>query len=1746
MNQTSIFKNAKIFLRTFLFCFCFYVSAKAQTPSTASQVLTPDGVFDNIFDKDGNKYMLEKLLIQDPQGNTRASTTCTPGYFRAFFDPGSGMEGSSTSETDRRNVICQVLTDISAFLPAPAGSPLASGTLKINIWVRDISQIVANPGTTGVLGLATSFYVIPSGAPTFGGIADNEIYKTLTSGFDSYTNVASPLISTNQGGNGSGAYYHGMMAFNFSNPSINWETNMTNTSTSLYDLYTVALHEITHALGIASLIDFNGASKFGSNLSYYGRFDMFLRNVAGTTNLIVPNSSSCSLYNFKYNAALNTSILSPGCTGTNPSSGSLNQTVCADALKYVGGVTLPLYTPTCFERPSSLSHFEDQCYPTGTPYGNDLYFTMSNAQGIGTLKRYLKPEERTVLCDLGYRVNSTYGSAAVFNSFFNYGTGQCPGTNVAGINDGINTGGAYTFIGFNSTAIPINTVLTNDVGAVSFECMQVVIGAGILSTTSGTTLTYTPSVTGVHLLRYIPVASNGKRGNITYVFVYSRSTNCTPSACDAVNNGGFENSTNCGSLFDFPGNYGTNPIPTLDCWSPLSGTPDLYARGCFTGYGFGGGGVPTTVCNPAADTWNNGANNNNKILGVGSSNNWLPTNTLNEALQNSLSSPLTPNTSYILTFKARVANALYNNLPGVLVFAGSPNLLAPISFFYISLPAGLTPLAQVTVPNNNQWNPYSVSISSTSASNLNFLTLLNAGYLNGNPAITANYILIDDISIIPASQAPTFIPPSTVCLNQILTLDDYVNPPGGTFSGPGVTCSGGTCTFNASSAGAGSHIISYTYTNNLGCTNSVAATISVVNQNINVTVSASPPDICPGQQSVLTAAGAVTYNWTPGALTGNPVTVAPTVTTLYTVTGTSSLGCRATASVTVSINCCTVTPGILAKNIAPGALSSSIGTSLTGFQVSINGTFTIDNNFTFSGCNVLLGTNAKIVINPTRTLNITSSNLSACVNLWDGIYINGTTAKLNVTSSTIKDAEHAVVSVNGGPYTISSSILDKNHIGIDVQSYNGAHTGTITSTQFTSSATLKNPRPGERGYAGVLLTNVTGSINITGSGNIFDNLDYGVYGTNSNATIQKALFRNLTGLLQSTNCNCSVPPPPGGCPPCPIPTPVGVGVFVTTPSPNNPYSILVGGTTAALANTFQQCFQAVNVFNYKTVTVQRNTMSNSSLGSVSRPIGNTGITVRHASALYSFTANIRNNTITNYRSGVIYTLDDQTVVNYSTLNINNNTVSAPLFSLHNPITVQSVLPTVAILLEITPWLVQSNTANQAGRGIQILNMSTPHIQVLTNTISIPNTSTRYGILVQNSSNILVQTNTINGSGNTNLNIRGISVELSRIKVNDNTINSCGVGIQCLGVSNPTQLSCNKMNSCQRGVFLNNSDIGNQPTVAGTGFPSDNQWAGSTAKDIYGVNPVLSTWDIRGPSSVTQYNPSLQNASDIFKNFLSSTAPSNCSPPPCNPACQQNLMAQITGNQIPFQSFIPQSRTLSKQSVFNDLESDVTLMNQGTPEDAVLQNFHDSVKFTCIGKFRKVNDLISAGNITQATTENNSTIPACTIEQNHKSFNQIYLVTLGAGLNVQQKLDLASIAQQCPLTGGTSVYQARVLLSIINDSTIEYNDDCTDGGNRSMIFEDNSPSVQQAINNSAFKLYPNPNNGTMQLDYTLEKEQRGVFVIYDLLGKKQAEYELQQNASSVSISEAMLNNGIYFYKILINDKLVATDKLVIVK
>jgi hypothetical protein len=1355
-----------------------FTLAQTNSDIVGSEVtITPEGLFDKVFDKEGRKYSLNNLVAGETNSNgAKSISLCTPGYFNVFFEDGSGMEGNSAIEIARRNVICRVLTDISSFIPAPAGSPLALGTTRVNFWVRDIAAVSSS---TSILGTASAFYAIPSTAnlPTPGGIAENEVFKTIVSGIDSYTNVASPLIIANNPP-GVAAFYHGLMAFNFNN--INWETNLTATSTSAYDLYTVALHEITHALGIASIIDYTGLSKFGTSFPYYSSYDNFLTNVSGT-HLIVPDNSTCASYNFDFNSSLNTSILTPGCTSIPPvnNSGSVNHTVCANALYYTGSVTLPVYTSSCFEVGSSLAHFEDECYPTSTP-GNDNYFTMSNATGMGVYKRFLKPEERRVLCDLGYRVNSTYGGSSVYNSFYNYGTTTCPGKDVVGINDGL-TGSTFQFVSTVGTTFPINfnTILSNDVEIGTsfthpdaFECLEIVSGTGSLSATSGTSTTiinFTPPATsGIVLLRYIPVAHSGQRGNITYIYIYNNDNfSCTPNACNLIPNGDFE--THPGGIPN-----ATGQINKTCGWNNAisSGTCDYYHNQ--------GNAIVDVPCNT------NGAENDNLglLAYAGFASQGLMGYT-NEVIYTKLSSPLAPNTAYTLTLDASLAEKYSTNgFPLGVCF--SQNYIPVSGSLIASSPSNMF-LPAPAITNWNGWTPVTINFTTGNTPGIDcgqdFIIIGNihtgstqiAPLIPLTPAPTGNlgctytvpsasslsYLYIDNVVLQPAALAATFTPPAIVCLNQTLALNNFVSTGGGSFTGAGVSGS----TFIASTAGAGAHTLIYTYTNNLGCVMHTSATITVANSNINFGILPVNPTTCaPGQSITLTASGATSYVWQPGSFTGNTISVSPLTTTTYTVTATNSSGCTDTKTVTVTVTA-PCNAGLTINYYVPcsGTTTSAVfavGNNglVANKNISISGVLTVNNNIAFSNCNFVMAPGARIVVNPNIELSIISNtHIFSCGNMWDGIYLNGNNSKLTVlTNAFIEDAINTiVVPANGGTYTIQDAIFNRNLTVIKVTGKTNPGTirhsiitsrlnlystgATVTNregnlTNYTKTS-LKAPYSDRTGLYGVNATDV-GNIYIgidggAGRTNTFDAIMCGVSLIRTNAIIYNNIFQYL---LLGSNFACQIGTT------CLFEPGYGIAASGSTTAP---YSITIGNSNGSYrANSFFNTHLAINVNNYKTISVVNNTINNTSTGSTNLSAtgyGAQGIYVRPA--LNNNTIDVISNSVTNCAVG-IWVSRTGNGRNSQWVFIDHNTVKANSTGYCNSgITVSDIGNTV----NTTPTdkiKVQYNTIQQAYTCVTATNVKNslvirenPILEVRNNGSTAGN-----GVRLQNCQNVKIHNN----------------------------------------------------------------------------------------------------------------------------------------------------------------------------------------------------------------------------------------------------------------------------------------------------------------------------------------------------------------------------------------------------------------------
>lgn len=94
--------------------------------------------------------------------------------------------------------------------------------------------------------------------------------------------------------------------------------------------------------------------------------------------------------------------------------------------------------------------------------------------------------------------------------------------------------------------------------------------------------------------------------------------------------------------------------------------------------------------------------------------------------------------------------------------------------------------------------------------------------------------------------------------------------------------------------------------------------------------------------------------------------------------------------------------------------------------------------------------------------------------------------------------------------------------------------------------------------------------------------------------------------------------------------------------------------------------------------------------------------------------------------------------------------------------------------------------------------------------------------------------------------------------------------------------------------------------------------------------------------------------------------------------------------------------------------------------------------------------------------------------------------------------------------------------------------------------DTTLSVSDYIDNSLFKLYPNPNDGNMVLEYQLAENENGMLIIYDITGKAMGAYKFSGNTSKIAIDASVLNSGVYLYDVFINDSKLKTDKIIIAK
>jgi hypothetical protein len=277
--------------------------------------------------------------------------------------------------------------------------------------------------------------------------------------------------------------------------------------------------------------------------------------------------------------------------------------------------------------------------------------------------------------------------------------------------------------------------------------------------------------------------------------------------------------------------------------------------------------------------------------------------------------------------------------------------------------------ATVSVVNGSGLQTYNWSTSGNSVT--------ETGMPAGN-----HYCIVTDGSCIDTAYV-TIVSPTIVSANITASNnpncfnandgDATVSAGGGT---PGYTYSwspsgGNGATGNSLSGGV---LYTVTVSDLNGC--QATDTITLANPSPLMVSATGAATICEGQSTSLSATGAINYSWNNGAGNGSTVSVSPSNTTTYIVTGTDANNCQDTAHVTVTVNplpnvsiqvyspdtiCNTQAPLTLPNGTPTGGTYSGVGVIGGNFDPNIVGIGTHYTVYTYTDGNSCTNTDSTSI-----------------------------------------------------------------------------------------------------------------------------------------------------------------------------------------------------------------------------------------------------------------------------------------------------------------------------------------------------------------------------------------------------------------------------------------------------------------------------------------------------------------------------------------------------------------------------------------------------------------------------------------------------------------------------------------------------------------------------------------------------------------------------------------------------------------
>lgn len=859
-------------------------------------------------------------------------------------------------------------------------------------------------------------------------------------------------------------------------------------------------------------------------------------------------------------------------------------------------------------------------------------------------------------------------------------------------------------------------------------------------------------------------------------------------------------------------------------------------------------------------------------------------------------------------------------------------------------------------------------------------------------------------------------------------------------------------------------------------------------------------------------------------------------------------------------------------------------------NITFNGLFTVDRDFSFVGCNdMLFAPGSRILVKTGKTLTIDNSTLrpsSECCFMWRGIDLEAG-AHIVFLNSSITQAEYAITIRNNGSYKIIDSHFRDNYVGLNLKSDFGTASiqGILETTEFYADYYSCTLTPG----TGNFLQPYLGQVTIVGlrplCGVLANNINTTLIGNNLPTPNGNIHFYNLSNGIISNNVNIlnvrnstfvdmipdlTYQPIVGSANGCGIRGNKGYVDFqgLGGQFPASPFSLKNCIFGAHLTAVTGKIHDNSSDFDVRTgfflaqcnkLGVEKNSICAMLNGIRTFNTPNNGSIVISANEMRMKTfGTMTGGNILLQENGFptrIKILDNHLFVNKGIYGIRSMNSSGTLVQ-HN-------------------WIEMTNQFNYSGIDIQRGDKNS----ILCNTVT--------GVL----NNAAFQ-NAIQLSQSLNPIVGGNYVDEQRIGIRFN--GACGVSVCELnqfydhyiglgfyyGPNIGQQL--NKGNkwfgNCTYGAFLSGLSVQNMNnnrffysslssqnfpvgSISGTNDPS-NYWFTSNGNldldlSLYTCAPYVPPAPEGLPIDYIIATDQLDPNSEFPEQNYSSTRylfeklKNDPSLLLADPILTAFYNQQFNGRVGKFGSVaVDLNNALKWQSVYYDVyETNLILLEQKSDSliflteeldlDPSNQSIMDAIdllnsQIIVITESNQNIELVTSqfkeAILTNIENENSSLIDEEVYESNEVTVNSIYLNTIAHdnfNLNADEILQLEGIIYQCPFSGGPSVYTARVLYSM-HIENVDYDDDDL------CILQGVPPRMKKDEDYTSSLLYPNPAKNQSTLKYNLGAKQKGIFKLVNSLGISVYERNLVNSESELTIDCSNFQSGVYFYKVIVDD------------